>query len=160
MTTRTITAFVDHLSEWKTTGTVRPVEKVRETANLIISHSISTIIGIKIAVKVANTTESPYTINKNTQTADFSVVTPEQSKFIKPIGTAIFSMTPEGDTDLITHLNELLRTNKLNQQNNTFWFPTLEKPGNMGDHIPIQTRILQELRELQLKEKLNPEDDA
>ena len=27
MTTKTITAFVDHLSEWNTTGTVTPVEK-------------------------------------------------------------------------------------------------------------------------------------
>ena len=27
LTTRTITAFVDHVSEWKTTGTVTPVEK-------------------------------------------------------------------------------------------------------------------------------------
>ena len=38
MTTKTITAFVDHLSEWKTTGTVIPVEKFTETASLIISH--------------------------------------------------------------------------------------------------------------------------
>ena len=39
MTTKTITAFVDHLSEWNTTGTVTPVEKLTEAASLIISHS-------------------------------------------------------------------------------------------------------------------------
>ena len=38
MTTKTITAFVDHLSEWNTTGTVTPVAKFTETARLIISH--------------------------------------------------------------------------------------------------------------------------
>ena len=37
MTTKTITAFVDHLSEWKTTGTVTPVDKLTEAASLIIS---------------------------------------------------------------------------------------------------------------------------
>ena len=42
MKTKTITAFVDHVSEWKTTGTVTPVEKFTETANLLISHSMST----------------------------------------------------------------------------------------------------------------------
>ena len=36
MTTKTITAFVDHLSEWNTTGS--PAEKITETASLIISH--------------------------------------------------------------------------------------------------------------------------
>ena len=61
----------------------------------------------------------------------------------------IVSMIPEGDPDLITYQTELLRTNKLDQQNNTFWFPTPENPVNTEDHTPIQTRILKELRELQ-----------
>ena len=55
MTTKTITAFVDHLSEWKATGTVTPVEKFTETASFIISHSMSTIIDKKRAVRVTNT---------------------------------------------------------------------------------------------------------
>ena len=160
MTTKTITAFVDHVSEWKTTGTVTPVEKFTETASLLISHSMSTIIDRKIAVRVTNTTESLYTINKNTQIAEFSVVTPEQSKFIKPVDMAVLSMIPERDPDLITYLTELLRTNKPDQQTNTFWFPTPENPGNTNEHTPIQTRILKELCELQQKEKLNPKNDS
>ena len=157
--TKPITAFLDHVSEWNTTGTVTPVEKFTQTASLIISHSMSTITDRKIAVRVTNTTESPYTINKNTQTAEFSVVTPEKSKFINPVDMAILSMIPEGDPDLITYLTELLRTNKHDQQTNNFWFPTPEKPGNTEEHTPIQTRISKELCELQLKEKLNPKDD-
>ena len=47
MTTKTNTAFVDHLSEWNTTGTATPVEKITETARLIKSHSMSTIIDTK-----------------------------------------------------------------------------------------------------------------
>ena len=156
MTTETITAFVDHSSEWNTTGTVTPVEKLTEAASLIISHSMSTIIDREKAVRVTNTTESPYTINKNTQIAEISVVTPEQSKFIKPVDMAILSMIPEGDPDLVTYLTELLRTNKPDQQNNAFWSPTPENPGN----TPIQTRILTELRELQRRENLNPKDDS
>ena len=66
MTTKTITAFVDHPSEWNTTGTVTPVEKFTEAASLIISHSMSTIIDRKTVVRATNTTESHYTINKNT----------------------------------------------------------------------------------------------
>ena len=159
MTTKTYTAFVDHKSEWNTTGTMTPVEKFPEAASLILSHSMSTIIDRKVAVRVTNTTESPYTINKNTQIAEFSVVTPEQSKFIKPVDTAILSMIPLGDPDLVTYLTELLRTNKTDQQNNTFWFPTPENPGNTEDHTPIQTRILTDLRELQRRGKLNPKDN-
>ena len=38
MTTKTITAFVEHSSEWKTTGTVTPKKNFTEAASLIISH--------------------------------------------------------------------------------------------------------------------------
>ena len=128
MTTKAITTFVDHPSEWHATGTVTPVGKFTEAAILLISHSISTIIDNKTAVRINNTTESPFLNKKNIQIAEFSVVTPEQSKFIRPVFTAILNMIPEGDSDLTTYLSELIRTNKPEQQSNTFWFPSPE-PG-------------------------------
>ena len=157
-TTKTITAFIDHPSKWSTTGTVTPLEKFTETASLLISHSMSTIIDKRKTFRCAISTESPYFINKHTQIAEFSVVTPEQSKHIKPVDMAILSMIPQGDPDLTAYLNELLRTNKPEQQDNTFWFPTPENPGKHEDHTPIHTRILNELNELKDKEKLNPQE--
>ena len=159
-TTKTTTAFTDHPSKWNTTGTVTPLEQFTETAKLLISRSMSTIIDKRIAVRVTNTTESPYHIKKHTQIAEFSVVTPEQSKHIKPVDRAILSMIPQYDPDLTAYLNELLRTSKLEQQDNTFWFPTPEKPGKPEDHTPIQTRTLKELNELKDKEKLNPQEST
>ena len=159
-TTKTITAFIDHPPKWNTTGTVTPLEKFTETASLLISHSMSTIIEKRTAVRVTNTTESPYLNKKHTQIAEFSVVTPEQSKHIKPVDMAILSMIPQDDLDLTANLNELLRTNKPEQQNNKFWFSTPENPGKLEDHTPIQTRILKELNELKDKEKLNPQEST
>ena len=157
-TTKTITAVIDHPSKWNTTGTVTPLEKSTETASLLISHSMSTILDKRIAVRVTNTTESPYLIKKHTQIAEFSVVTPEQSKHIKTVDMAILSMIPQGDPDLTAYLNELLRTNKPEQQDSTFWFPTPETPGKSEDHTPILTRIPNELNKLKDKEKLNPQE--
>ena len=158
-TTNKITAFIDHPSEWNTTGTVTPLEKFTETANLLISHSMSTIIDKRVAFRVTNTTELPYLCKKHTQTAEFSVATPEQSKHIKPVDMAILSMIPQDDPDLTAYLNELLRTSKP-EQDNTFWFPTPENPGKPEDHTPIQTRTLNELNELKDKEKLNPQEST
>ena len=159
-TTKTITAIIDHPSKWNTTVTVTPLEKFTETASLLISHSMSTIIDKRIAFRVTNTTESRYLIKKHTQIAEFSVVTPEQSKHVKPVDMAILSMIPRDDPDLTGYLNELLRTHKPEQQANTFWFPTPENPGKPEDHTPIQTRILKELNELKDKEKLNPQEST
>ena len=69
-------------------------------------------------------------------------------------------MIPQGDPDLAAYLNELLRTNKPEPQNKTFWFSTPESPGKPEDHTPIQTRILKELNELKDKEKLNPQEST
>ena len=121
---------------------------------------MSTIIDKRIAVRVTKTTESPYLIKKHTQIAEFSVVTPEQSKHIKPVDMATLNMIPQGDLDLTAYLNELLRTKKPEQQENTFWFLTPETPGKPEDHIPIQTRVLKELNELKDKEKLNPQEST
>ena len=67
-------------------------------------------------------------------------------------------MIPQDDPDLTGYLNELLRMNRPEQQDNTFWFPTPENPGKLEDHIPIQKSILKELNELKDKEKLNPQE--
>ena len=159
-TTKTVTAFIDHPSKWTTTGTATPLEKFTETASLLISHSMSTIIDKRIAVRVTNTTESPYLIKKHTQIAEFSVVTPEQSEHIKPVDMAILSMIPQDDPDMTAYLNELLGTNKSEQQDNTFWFPTPENPGKAEEHTPIQARVLKELNELKEREKLNPQEST
>ena len=73
---------------------------------------------------------------------------------------AVLFMILEGDPDLTTCLTELLKTNNLDQQNKTFWFPTPKSPSNTEDHTPKQTQIFKELRELQQKEKLNPTVDV
>ena len=159
-TTKTITAFIDYPSKWNTTDTVTPLENFTETASLLFFHSRLTLIDKRIVVRVTNTTESPYLIKKHTQIAEFSVVTPEESKHIKPVDVAILSVIPQGDPDPTAYLNELLRTNKPEKQDNTFWFPTPENPGKLEDHTPIQTRILKQLNELKDKENLDSQEST
>ena len=160
MTTKPITAFVNHASEWNTTGTVTPLEKCTQTASRLFSHSMSTIFDNKVAVTVTYTWKSPYLTKKNTQIAEFSGVTPDQFKHNKPVDMAILNMISQGDPDLTALLNELLRTNKPEQQNNNLWFPTPEIPEKSEDHTPIQTRILKELFELKKKEKSIPQEST
>ena len=152
-------AFVDHSSEWNTKVTVIALENFTKTACLLLSHPMWRLIDKKVAVEVTNTTESPLSLKRKTQIGEFSVVTPEQSKSIKPVDTAILSMIPGSDPELNTYFKEILKTNKPEQQNNTFWYPTTETPGKPEDHTPIQTRNLTELLELKKKEKLKPQKD-
>ena len=106
-TTKTITDFIYHPSEWNTTGPVTPLGKFTETATLLIFPSMSTIIDKRIAVRVTNITEPPYLNKDNTLTAEFSVVNPEQSKHNKQVNMALFCLISQADPDLSAYLNEL-----------------------------------------------------
>ena len=55
--TKTITALVDHPSDWNTTVTVSPLEKFEETASLLISHSITTQVDIR-STKIESSNQS------------------------------------------------------------------------------------------------------
>ena len=159
-TTKTVTDFLELPSEMNTTGTVTQLGKFTETASLLISNSMSTITDKKVALRATNTTEIPHLIERNTQIAEISVFTPEQAKLIKQVDLAIPSLILESETDLNAYLNELLRTNQLEQQSNRFLFPTPESPGKIEDHTPNQTRILKALNEQKEKEKLNPKNET
>ena len=111
-TMKTITDFDSQPSEWNTTGTVISLEKITETAFLLISHSMSTIFDKTVAVRVTNAADSPNSIENKTQIAQLAVVTPEQSMFIKAVDVAIPSTIPEGDPRLPIFWNELFRTKK------------------------------------------------
>ena len=60
MKTKTKIAFVDHPSEWYTTGTVTPLGNFPEVTNLLIRHLISTIIVKKTSVRNINAMEAAF----------------------------------------------------------------------------------------------------
>ena len=87
--------------------------------------------------------------------ANFSILTPEQTKHIRPVNpTSVKHLLNNNHDDAIHYINSLLKTSKPDEVNETYWFPTPQNPGNEQEHTPIQTRVLNELRELEQLEKL------
>ena len=120
MTTKTITAFVDHPSFETQRLLWFHYKKITETAVLPNSFSMSAITDKKLPMKVTNTTKLSDTVRKKTEITEFSVVTLEQSQLNKQVDTAILSMIPQGYSELTTYLIELPKTNKPEQQSSTF----------------------------------------
>ena len=108
-------------------------------------------------VQISNFLDYPYILKKGTHIANFSILTPEQTKHFQPVTpTSVRHLLNDSHGDAIHYINSLLRTSKIDQVNETYWFPTPQNPGNEKEHTPNQTRILTELRELEQLEKLNP----
>ena len=101
-------------------------------------------------VQISNFLDHPYTLKKGTHRANFSKLTPEQTKHIQPVNPiSVRHLLNNNHDDAISYINSLLKTSKLDEVNETYWFPTPQNPGNEQEHTPIQTCILNELRDLE-----------
>ena len=107
-------------------------------------------------VQSCNFLDHPYTGKKGTHIAIFSRLTPEQTKPIRPFNpTSVRHLLKKHD-DAIHFENGLLKTSNTDEVNETYWLPTPQNPGNEREHTPVQTRVLNGLRELKQLEQLNP----
>ena len=107
-------------------------------------------------VQISSFLEHPYTLKKATHIANFSIITAEQTKHIRPVNpTSVRHLLNNSRDDAFHYINSLPKTSE-NDVNETYWFPTPQNPGNEKEHTPIETSILNELRELEQLKKLNP----
>ena len=112
-------------------------------------------------VQISNFLDRPYTLKKGTHIPNILILTPEQTKHIRPVNpTPVRHLLNNNHDDAIHYINSLLKTSKNDEVNETYWSPTPQNPGNEREHTPIQTRILNDLRELKQLEKLNPLEDT
>ena len=77
---------------------------------------------------------------------------------IHPVDIAALNLLTEHD-DVVTYINALMQVERPEDNEEKFWFPTLEHPGNEQEHSPIQKRISKELRDLAELEKLDPSEN-
>ena len=143
------------------TGLTQPPPFLENKEHLLICPVLWPTQNNKHMVQISNFLDHPYTLKKGTHKANFSIMTPEQTKDIRPVNpTSVRHLLNNSHDDAIHYINSLLKTSKTDEVNETYWFPTSQNPGNEQEHTPIQTRILNELRELEQLEQLNPPEDT
>ena len=156
--TRIIYASLPVSNENPITGTIQPLPQFDESSKLMVAPAITTARGKKIAIKVANTTDFPYTIAADTKIAELQILKPEETKMIRPVDIAALNFLTEHD-DVVTYINALMQVERPDDNEEKFWFPTPENPGNEPEHSPKQRRILKELREQAELKKLDPTEN-
>ena len=112
-------------------------------------------------VQISNFLDQPYTLKEGTLLANFPIVTPEQTKHMRPVNpTSVRHPLNKNHDDVFQYITSLLEISKTDEVNETYWFPTPQNPGNEREHTLIQTRILNKIRELEQLKKLNPPEDT
>ena len=142
------------------TGVLQPSDLLYEEGDITFCAAIVTLTNGNVNVHINNFTDQPYKLKKGLHIENFSALTSEQMKHVKPIDqVSTWHLLNENEEDAIYYVSSLLKANRNNDQYEQYWFPTPENPGDEDSHTPIQRRILQELRNLQEAEQLNPQND-
>ena len=143
------------------TGILQPSDLLHEEGDITFCPALVTLNDGNILIPVNNFTDHPYKLKKGLHIANFSVMTPEQMKYVKPVDPASTWHLLQNDQEQAAHyVSSLIKTNRNPQNSENYWFPTPENPGNPEEHTPIQKRILRELQTLQDLETLDPTTDA
>ena len=156
--TLAIASRMPHLLDHDATGKVTQSLQFENHDSIFITSSLSTVNNNAIGYQIINFSELPYTITNDTQLADFKILTPEPIKHIQPVDPATLSFMIQHEETTEIYINELLKVPPQNTDQEPYWFPTPEEPGDPTTYTPIQQRIYNELLELKELEKLNPHD--
>ena len=129
------------------TGAVQPLPQFDETAILIIAPALATAHNKRINIRIANLADFPYTRSQARK----------KSKQIRPNDATALKVLQDPD-DTHMYVNELMKSNENEQNDENLCFPTPENVGK-EEHTPIQRQILKQIRELIKKEQLDPTKD-
>ena len=142
------------------TGILQPSNDLAEDGDITFCAALVTLTQGQASIHVNNFTDQPYTLKRGSHIANFSVLTPEQLKYVKPIDpVTTWHLLQDNPENAVYYASSLIKSPKAEDNSENYWFPTPEQPGDPQTHTPIQQRILKELRNLQELEKLNPQDD-
>ena len=154
--TQIIHASITVSNDHPITGTVQPLPQFDETAKLMVAPAITTARDKRVAVKIPNTNDFPYTINPHTKLAELQILKPEETKSIRPVHKAALKLLTEHD-DVVAYVNALMQIEPPDNTEENFWFPTPKNPRDESEDTPIQQRILRKLRELKKTRTAGPQ---
>ena len=145
-------------SDNEATGIIEPSPLLENDEDLLISPAFSlTQKKNKHMVQISNFLDHPYTLKNGTHVANFLILTAEQTKQIRPVNpTSVLHLLNNNHDDAIHYINSLLQPSNFDEVSENYWFPKPQIPGKEKERSPIQTRILNDLRELEQLEQMSP----
>ena len=125
--TRIIYASITVSTEHPITGTIQPLPHFDERSKLMVAPARATARDKKVAIKIANTTDFPYTIATDTKIAELQILKPEETKMIHPVDIVALNLLTDHD-DVVTYINTLMQVERPEDNEEKIWFPTPENP--------------------------------
>ena len=132
------------------TGILQPSNDLADEGDITFCAALVTLTQGQVTIHVNNFTDQSHTIKRGSHVANFSVLTPEQMKYVKPIDpVTTWHLLQDNPENAAYYASSLIESPKSDDNSEHYWFPTPEDLGVPQTHTPIQQRILKELQNLQ-----------
>ena len=142
------------------TGILQPSNDLAEDGDITFCAALVTLTQGQVTIHVNNFTDQSHNLKRGSHIANFSILSPEQMKYVKPIHpVTTWHLLQDNPENAAYYASSLIKSPKTSDDSENYWFPTPEEPGDPQTHTPIQQRFLKELRNLQEVEKLDPQDN-
>ena len=99
------------------TGILQPSDLLHEEGDITFCAVMLTLHEKAMRIHVNIFTDQPYKLKKGMHFANFSVMTPEQMKYVRPIDpVSTWHLLNENEDDAIHYISSLLKANRNNDQ--------------------------------------------
>ena len=150
------------------TGILQPSNNLTDEGDIAFCAALVTLTNGQASDHLNNFTDSPYTLKRGTQVANFTVLTPEQMKHVKPIDPVTTWHLLQAIPENAAHDgSSLIKSTKPEDIKENYWFPTPEDPGDPRHHTPIQKKrsctsssTFKNQRNETLRMTLSPDDNS
>ena len=116
------------------TSTVQLLLQFVECAKPNVASSLTTTRNMQVAIKIANTTDFPYTVTPNAKIDELQILKPEETKFIRPVDLAARNLLTNHN-NVVTYVNSLMQVGRPEYNEKKLWFPIPEHPAK-NQNIP------------------------
>ena len=125
------------------TGILQQSNTLTTDGDIAFCAALVTLTNGQVSVNLNNFIDSPYALKKGTQVANFTVLTPEQMKYVKPIDpVTTWHLLQDNPEHAAYYASSLIKSSKPEDFKENYRFLTPEDPGDPQHHTPIRKRIL------------------
>ena len=118
------------------TGILQPSNALIEDGDITFCAALVTLTSGQVEIHLNNFTDHPYTLKRGSHIANFSVMTPGQMKYVKPVDpVTTWYLLQDNPENAAFYVSSLIKSSKPEDFRENYWFPTRK---TLGIHNTIR----------------------
>ena len=127
---RHLVTLTSQMYVYTTVARILQSSKLTEDRDIAFCATLVTLTAGKVEIHLNNFNDYPYALKRGSHVGNFSVMTPGQTKYVKPIDpVTTWHLLQDNPKNAAFYVSSLINSSKPEDFKENYWFPTPEDPG-------------------------------